>query len=111
MSPRSVLGAIGAALLLTAPALAQDAAATGPLGPACWMSNLSFSVGATVRAGRASAVCRASGAWEEIDTESAAVCIYKNEAYVLGSIIAVPFAEGVLLRCNQSGSWGVNDPQ
>lgn len=108
MNLPSILGAIAATVLLTAPAMAQDETPDATTGATCWMSNLAFSVGSTVRAGRSSVVCRASGAWEEIDTESAAVCIYKNESYVLGAIIAVPFADGVLLRCNQSGSWGVN---
>lgn len=100
--------ALAFASLACQPVMAQEVTPT-TVGDTCLMAGMSYTEGASLRSGAETVVCRTGGKWVGVEADGASLCLYDNRAYSLGAIIRV--SENVLLRCNQSGSWGSNQTE
>ena len=69
----------------------------------CYLGGVSFTTGATAKAGENVMQCGADGTWIEY-ASTAALCIYNSQSYATGSIIEIGDS-GITMQCLREGIW------
>ncbi|WP_417585079.1 hypothetical protein [Pelagibacterium sp.] len=75
----------------------------------CWLGSLSFSPGATAKAGNAVLECSAEFQWIETN-QWAAGCYHEGNLYSTGSIQNASTSQQALTRCEADGTWSIFQP-
>lgn len=70
----------------------------------CWLGSLSFSPGATVRAGSQIMVCSSENAWEPTP-EAASGCIFDGDFFGVGAVDNGPRQDAQRMFCRNDGVW------
>lgn len=91
-------------MLMTLPAAAQQETFTEQ--SKCWAGSMSFSPGATFRAGNAVMVCTKEFQWEATDQWSSG-CAADGKFYTPGAVNNGPNASSIKTRCLEDGRWEV----
>lgn len=71
--------------------------------PRCWLGSMSYSPGATVRAGDNVMLCTPAFAWEPATKSAASGCIFKSEFYNSGAVVSGN-------ECQPDGTWTTVSP-
>ncbi len=71
--------------------------------PSCWFGNMSFSPGATVRAGESVMVCVDGTTWEATEKDASG-CLFDGKFFSIGSVYAFS-AQAPQLQCLADGQW------
>lgn len=100
---------LAVALLLagTMPAFAQEEGTVGQ--GRCWLGGMSYSPGATARAGNAVMVCTSGLVWE-ITSDWAAGCLHDGRFYGIGAVPNASSSQQVLSECQPDGTWRRIEP-
>ena len=102
---RSYFLALAMLLASAAPGLSEDAVPVAPGDtPLCWLSGISFSAGATIRAGEGVMACLSDGRWKST-TGPAAGCLREGKLFALGSSAAIGDAKNGKQTCHNNGTW------
>ena len=88
----------------TAPGAAQSVVIP-PEQPRCWLGAMSYSPGATIRAGTTVMVCTSDFAWVPTEQEAAG-CVHSGNFYGIGAIQNASSQQQILSECRPDGTWG-----
>lgn len=99
---------IALVLIGTAPASAQDPTpANSPAPqPRCWLGNMGYSPGATMRAGNAVMDCGADYTWHP-SADWAAGCIHEGRFHSVGDMGQDLSRQQTARRCRADGTWDI----
>src|SRR5712692_8808560 len=92
-------------MVLAAVLSVPRASAETPAGAniVCWVASMTFSPGATIRAGSQEMLCQKDGAWAATDN-AAAGCFREGKLFSPGSLEAVTGSNAQIV-CQPDGSW------
>ena len=86
-----------------AQALAQEASVKETR---CWVGDVTFSAGAGINAGDATAVCRAGTGWQEAEAGGPVIgCLLEGELSSVGAVVGIRNNDTLMLQCDPSGRW------
>lgn len=69
----------------------------------CWVGGLSFTEGATVRAGATVKLCSIGGAWTDTEGEASG-CIRAGDFHSVGDVQKLPNS-ATIITCGANGTW------
>ena len=73
----------------------------------CWFGSLSFSKGATARAGNGVMKCSEGGFW--VDTsEKSSICFRGGKAFSIGAVEGVSNNKKLKITCLENGTWSLS---
>jgi len=101
---------IALVLIGTAPASAQGPTPANSLAPVpqprCWLGDMGYSPGATMRAGNAVMVCGADYTWHP-SADWAAGCIHEGRFHSVGDMGQDLSRQQTARRCRADGTWDI----
>lgn len=92
-------------LLVPLPVSAQETTNLPMEQPRCWLGAMSYSPGATIRAGDEVMVCTTEFVWAPIE-QRAAGCLHGGDFYGVGAVQNASSQQQILSECRPDGTWG-----